>query len=45
MDVTVQTMSGPSFGVTMESGKKHANIGALKAEIEEVEGTAVHRQD
>ena len=42
--VTVQTMTGRSFGVVLESGAS-ATVGQLKAEIEEVEGTLVHRQD
>ena len=42
--VTVQTMTGRSFGVILESGAS-ATVGQLKAEIEEVEGTLVHRQD
>ena len=36
--VTVQTMTGRSFGVILESGAS-ATVGQLKAEIEEVEGT------
>ena len=42
--VTVQTMTGRSFDVVLESGAS-ATVGQLKAEIEEVEGTLVHRQD
>ena len=42
--VTVQTMSGRSFDVVLESGAS-ATVGQLKAEIEEVEGTPIHRQD
>ena len=37
-------MIGRSFGVVLESGAS-ATVGQLKAEIEEVEGTPVHRQD
>ena len=44
VDVTVQTMTGRSFDVVLESGAS-ATVGQLKAEIEEVEGTLVHRQD
>ena len=44
VDVTVQTMSGRSFDVVLESGAS-ATVGQLKAEIEEVDGTPVHRQD
>ena len=44
VDVTVQTMTGRSFDVVLESGAS-ATVGQLKAEIEEVEGTPVHRQD
>ena len=42
--VEVQTMTGRSFDVVLESGAS-ATVGQLKAEIEEVEGTLVHRQD
>ena len=44
VDVTVQTMTGRSFDVVLESGVR-ATVRQLKAEIEEVEGTLVHRQD
>ena len=44
VEVTVQTMTGRSFDVVLESGAR-ATVGQLKAEIEEVEGTLVHRQD
>ena len=44
VEVTVQTMTGRSFDVVLESGAS-ATVGQLKAEIEEVEGTLVHRQD
>ena len=42
--VTVQTLTGRSFDVVLEAGAS-ATVGQLKAEIEEVEGTLVHRQD
>ena len=42
--VAVQTMTGHSFDVVLESGAA-ATVGQLKAEIEEVVGTLVHRQD
>ena len=42
--ITVQTMTGRSFDVNLESGAS-ATVGQLKAEIEEVEGTLVDRQD
>ena len=44
VNITVQTMTGRSFDVVLESGAS-ATVGQLKAEIEEVEGTLVHRQD
>ena len=44
LDITVQTMTGKSFDVVLESGST-ARIGLLKSEIEEAEGTAAHRQD
>ena len=44
VDVTMQTMTGRSFDVVLESGAI-ATVGQRKAEIEEVEGTPVHRQD
>ena len=37
-------MTGRSFDVVLEEGLR-ATVGQLKAEIEEVEGTLVHRQD
>ena len=42
VEVTVQTMSGRSFGVVVEADTE---VLALKSEIEEAEGTAAHRQD
>ena len=42
--VAVQTMTGHSFDVVLESGAA-ATVGQLKAEIEEADGTPVHRQD
>ena len=44
VEVTVQTMTGRNFDVILESGA-NATVGQLKAEIEEVAGTLVHRQD
>ena len=44
LDVTVQTMTGKSFDVVLESGST-ARIGLLKSEIEEAEGTPACRQD
>ena len=44
LDITVQTMTGKSFDVVLESGSS-ALIGLLKSEIEEVEGTPACRQD
>ena len=44
LDITVQTMTGESFGVVLESGST-ARIGLLKSEIEEAEGTPACRQD
>ena len=44
LDVTVQTMTGRSFEVVLESGSS-AQIGLLKSEIEEAEGTPACRQD
>ena len=44
LDITVQTMTGKSFDVVLESGSS-AQIGLLKSEIEEVEGTPACRQD
>ena len=42
VEVTVQTMSGRSFGVVLEAD---AEVGLLKSEIEEAEGTPACRQD
>ena len=43
VEVTVQTMAGVSFGVTLgEGGRSNSNVCALKAEIEEAEGTLRH---
>ena len=44
LDITVQTMTGKSFDVVLESGIT-ARIGLLKSEIEEAEGTRACRQD
>ena len=44
LDITVQTMTGKSFDVVLESGSS-AQIGLLKSEIEEAEGTPGCRQD
>ena len=44
LDITVQTMTGRSFDVVLESGSS-AQIGLLKSEIEEAEGTPAYRQD
>ena len=44
LDVTVQTMTGKSFDVVLESGST-AQIGLLKSEIKEAEGTPACRQD
>ena len=44
LDITVQTMTGKSFDVVLESGSS-AQIGLLKSEIEEAEGTPACRQD
>ena len=44
LDITVQTMTGKSFDVVLESGSR-AQIGLLKSEIEEAEGTPACRQD
>ena len=44
LDITVQTMTGKSFDVVLESGNT-AQIGLLKSEIEEAEGTPACRQD
>ena len=44
LDITVQTMTGKSFDVVLETGSS-AQIGLLKSEIEEAEGTPACRQD
>ena len=44
LDITVQTMTGKSFDVVLESGST-AQSGLLKSEIEEAEGTRACRQD
>ena len=44
LDITVQTMTGKSFDVVLECGST-AQIGLLKSEIEEAEGTPACRQD
>ena len=44
VEVTVQTMTGQSFGVTLEAGAG-AQVHVLKSEIREAEGIPVHRQD
>ena len=44
LDITVQTMTGKSFDVMLESGSI-ARIGLLKSEIEEAEGTPACRQN
>ena len=44
LDITVQTMTGKSFDVALESGSS-AQIGLLKCEIAEAEGTPACRQD
>ena len=44
LNITVQTMAGKSFDVVLESGSS-AQIGLLKSEIEEAEGTPACRQD
>lgn len=44
LDITVQTMTGKSSDVVLESGSS-AQIGLLKSEIEEAEGTPACRQD
>ena len=46
VEVTVQTMAGTSFGVTLEEGGgSNSIVRALKAEIEETEGTPSHQQE
>ena len=46
VEVTVQTMAGAGFGVMLEEGGgSNSNVRALKAEIEEAEGTSRHRQE
>ena len=44
VDVTVQTMTGHSFGRVLEAGAG-AQVHVLKSEIREAEGIPVHRQD
>jgi len=44
VEVTVQTMTGQSFGVSLEAGAG-AQVRVLKSEIREAEGIPVHRQD
>ena len=44
VEVTVQTMTGQSFGVALEAGAG-AQVHVLKSEIKEAEGIPVHRQD
>ena len=44
VEVTVQTMTGQSFGVSLEAGAG-AQVHVLKSEIKEAEGIPVHRQD
>ena len=45
VEVTVHTMAGASFRVMLEEEGGSSNVGALKAEIEEAEGAARHRQE
>jgi hypothetical protein len=45
LEVTVQTLSGTSFEVTLEVGATTSNVRALKAEIETAEGTPWYRQE
>ena len=46
VEVTVQTMTGASFGVMLEEGGgSNCSVRALKAEIEEAEGALRHRQE
>ena len=44
VDVTVQTMTGHSFGIVLEAGAG-AQVHVLKDEIAEAEGIPVQRQD
>ena len=44
VDVTVQTMTGHSFGVVLEAGAG-AQVHVLKDEIKQAEGIPVQRQD
>ena len=44
VDVTVQTMTGHSFGIVLEAGAG-AQVHVLKDEIKEAEGIPVKRQD
>ena len=44
VDVTVQTMTGQSFGIVLEAGAG-ARVHVLKDEIKETEGIPVKRQD
>ena len=44
VDVTVQTMTGHSFGIVLEAGAG-AQVHVLKDEINEAEGIPVQRQD
>ena len=43
VEVTVQTMAGASFGVSLEEEGGSSNVGALKAEIEEADGALRYR--
>jgi hypothetical protein len=46
VEVTVQKMTGASFGVMLEEGGgSNSSVRALKAEIEEAEGASCHRQE
>ena len=46
VEVTVQTMAGASFGVTLEErGGSNSSVRALKAEIKVAEGALRHRQE
>ena len=46
VEVTVQTMTGASFGVMLEEGGgSNSSVRALKAEIKEAEGASRHRQE
>ena len=44
VDVTVQTMTGHSFGIVLEAGAG-AQVHVLKDEIKQAEGIPVKRQD